>query len=217
MTTALPVLMIVPCAAHHVPPIHAHSTVTRRDSIEKPDAAQHRVARLLGQPQDARRRRRPTRLPRHFLTLPRMKTVSTWLGFMRLTTALGALLSGQTLMRSARSMTMSASLPGVSVPTLLSRSAQRAPCDGGEFEHVAAGEQRRQVLLAVAPALQDEQALEIEDRPHHAEHVLPDGRRVIGAQRRAQAVVERLLDRRHAVAPSPFRAAASARYGRRCP
>jgi len=63
----------------------------------------------------------------------------------------GALLSGgQTLSRSALSSTTSASLPGVSVPTLCSRPAQCA-LDCSEFEHVAAGEQRGQVLRAGAP------------------------------------------------------------------
>src|SRR5579863_7458187 len=38
----------------------------------------------------------PTRLPRHFFTLPAMKTFSTLLGFIRFTTTPGALLSGVT-------------------------------------------------------------------------------------------------------------------------
>jgi hypothetical protein len=67
----------------------------------------------------------PTRLPRHLRALPAMKTVSTLLGFIRLRTAPGALLSGQTLSRSALSSTMSASLPGVSVATLRSIHADR--------------------------------------------------------------------------------------------
>src|SRR5712672_479717 len=111
----------------------------------------------------------PTRSPRHLRALPAMKTVSTLLGFIRLTTAPGALLSGQTLSRSALSSTMSASLPGVSVPTLRSRPVQ---FDGGEFEHIATGEQRRQVLGAGACPLQHAEALQREGGAHHREGVL---------------------------------------------
>src|SRR6266478_9652655 len=44
--------------------------------------------------------------------------------------------------------------------------------DRGELEHLPAGQQRRQVLLAVARALEDEQTLEGEGRPHDRKEVL---------------------------------------------
>src|SRR5215471_3754000 len=59
-----------------------------------------------------------------------------------LTTVPGALLTGQTVGSSARSSTRSASLPGVSVPILRSRLAQRAPA------MVANSSASRQVMRA---------------------------------------------------------------------
>jgi hypothetical protein len=95
---------------------------------------------------------------------------------------------------------MSASLPGVSVPTLLSRLAQRAP------SMVANSSTSRQVTSGGrfcsprrAP-LQQHQALEREGGAHDGERVLRHGGIDVGAQRRPDAVVERVLDGRQAMA-----------------
>src|SRR5205807_9673618 len=69
----------------------------------------------------------------------------------------------------------------------------------GELEEIAAGQQRRQVLLAVAAALEDLVALEREGRAHDGEEILGDLDAMIGAQRWAKAMVERLLDRGQAM------------------
>jgi hypothetical protein len=53
--------------------------------------------------------------------LPATSTVSTLLVSINVTTVPGTLLTGKTLMRSAASMMMSASLPGDNVPILWSR------------------------------------------------------------------------------------------------
>jgi hypothetical protein len=73
-----------------------------------------------------------------------------------------------------------------------------------EFEHLAAREKRRNVLLVPHPPLQDVQALERERRTHHAEHVLGDRRGVVRAKARAHAVIERILDRGVTVAHGHF-------------
>ena len=72
--------------------------------------------------------------------------------------------------------------------------------DCGEFEQVAGGEQARQVLLAFALALQDLQVLQRRRRPDEHEEILRDGSTVIGGKTRTNAVVERFLDRRAAMA-----------------
>jgi hypothetical protein len=59
--------------------------------------------------------------------LPATITVSTFVRSMSDTTAPGTLLSGATLRASASRMMMSASFPGVSEPTLLSRRSALAP------------------------------------------------------------------------------------------
>ena len=69
----------------------------------------------------------PTSWPLRFITLPPISTVSTFCGPMLVTTAPTALFIGMTLSRSVRSMMMSASLPGVSVPIFFSRPLARAP------------------------------------------------------------------------------------------
>src|SRR5262245_15252274 len=117
----------------------AHGTSPSGVSITKPSTLPH-PSRFILKParrttpsrascasRSTRGKSTPTRLPRHFFTLPAMSTVSTFIGFIRFTTAPAALLSGQTLIRSAANSTTSASLPGVSVPTLLSRLVQREP------------------------------------------------------------------------------------------
>src|SRR5262249_57320434 len=65
------------------------------------------------------------------------------------------------------------------------------PLDGGEFEHVAAGEERRQVLLALARALKDEQALQRERRAHDGEKILSKSHPMVGAQARPHSTVKR--------------------------
>ena len=116
----------------------------------------------------------------------------------------GALLSGQTSSRSAAQHDDVGLLAGRQRADLAVEVGAAGALDGGEFEHVAAGEQRRQVLLALAHALQDMQALQVEGRPHEPEHVLRHRRAVVGAQTRPHAVVERLLDRGHAVGHRHF-------------
>src|SRR5207302_7698079 len=76
--------------------------------------------------------------------------------------------------------------------------------DGCEFEHLPTGDERRQVLLALLRALQDEQPLQVEGRAHDSKKILRHRRGVIRAQRWPYAMVERLLDRRHAVAHRHF-------------
>src|SRR5262249_52068486 len=100
----------------------------------------------------------PTKLPRHFFTFPPMKTVSTWLGFIMFTTVIAALLSGHTSSRSARKTTIGLLAGRERADSICKVGAARA-LDGGEFEHVAAAEQRRQVWLALAGALRDRQRL----------------------------------------------------------
>lgn len=60
-------------------------------------------------------------------TLPATMTVSTLVRSISETTAPGTWLSGATLMRLASRMMMSASFPGVNVPTLLSSLSPLAP------------------------------------------------------------------------------------------
>src|SRR5512138_2371374 len=76
-----------------------------------------------------RRLRRSTssRRPFHFRTLPATITVSTFVRSISDTTAPGTLLTGATLIDWASRMMMSASLPGVSVPVLLSSPRALAP------------------------------------------------------------------------------------------
>src|SRR5262245_10587148 len=67
---------------------------------------------------------------------------------MLVTTAPLALFIGVTANRSVRSRITSASLPGVSVPTLRSSALARAPSMVAKLDHVARGQQLGQVLLA---------------------------------------------------------------------
>ena len=71
--------------------------------------------------------------------------------------------------------------------------------DGGELEHLPTRQQRRQVLLAVAPTLQDEIALRDGGRSHEREEIRRERHGVIGAEAGAHAVVERVLNRRGSV------------------
>lgn len=64
-------------------------------------------------------------LPLH--DLPRDEDVFDVLVSIRVTTVPGTLFIGDTLIRSVASMMMSASLPGVSVPIVLSKCAARVP------------------------------------------------------------------------------------------
>src|SRR2546430_510488 len=54
--------------------------------------------------------------------------------------------------------------------------------DGGELEHLPTRQQRRQVLLAVAPALQHEIALRDGGRSHEREEIRRERHGVIGAE-----------------------------------
>jgi hypothetical protein len=56
---------------------------------------------------------KPSSWPRHFFIWPATKTVSTLVRSISVTTAPGTLFSGATLIASASSRMMSASLPGV--------------------------------------------------------------------------------------------------------
>ena len=74
---------------------------------------------------------------------------------MRFTTAPGALLSGQTFEPVGPQHDDVGLLAGRERADLAVEVGAARALDGGELEHVAAGEQRRQVLLAVARALED--------------------------------------------------------------
>ena len=128
-----------------------------------------------------------------------MNTVSTLLVSISVTTAPAALFSGITLIVSVRSMMMSASLPGVSVPTLAVDVGVARALDRRHLEDLAAREKRREVLFAGQHALVEQRPLQRERGAHHREHVGGHVRFDVHAQARRDAVIERLLDRRHPV------------------
>ena len=72
--------------------------------------------------------------------------------------------------------------------------------DGGEFQHLAHREERRQVLVAGEPLRPDLVLLQREHRPHLGEEVARHRGLDIDAERRPDAQVDRLLYRRVAVA-----------------
>src|SRR5436190_5844553 len=140
----------------------------------------------------------PTSWPLRFITLPAIRTVSTFCGPMLVTTAPTALFIGITLSRSVRSRMMSASLPGVSVPILRSRPLARA-FDGGELEHLARRQELGRVLVAGEPPRPHLVLLQREHGAHLLEEIVGHGGFHIHAERRADAGIDRLLDRRVAV------------------
>jgi hypothetical protein len=99
--------------------------------------------------------------------------------------------SGHGLIRSVRGMTISASFPGLSLPTLSSRLAQRVP------SMVANSSASRQVRSGGGCTLtrlrKTLHALKREDRPHDHENRCY-GHAVVGTRAWAQAMVERVLD-----------------------
>src|SRR5262249_58154263 len=66
--------------------------------------------------------------------------------------------------------------------------------DGGEFEHLTAGQERRQVMRPAARTGKNLHALKSEDRPHDREKIRRDGHAVVGTQARAQTMVDCILD-----------------------
>ena len=93
---------------------------------------------------------------------------------------------------------MSACLPGVSVPIFESRALARA-VDRRELDDLFHGQQLRQVLLAGALAREDLHALQREARAHLVEEIARHLGFDVDAQARADAVRDRLLERRNAV------------------
>ena len=69
----------------------------------------------------------PTSLPFQYTTFPAISTSRTCLGFIIVTIVPGTLFIGHVLMLRASSTMMSASLPGVSVPTLSRTRFDAAP------------------------------------------------------------------------------------------
>ena len=84
----------------------------------------------------------------------------------------------------------------VAEPDGLRRVARR------ELEHVAVADQRRRIVLAaVLPRLR-QHALRGQRRAHLGEHVAREANLDVAAEARADAVIERVLDDRHAAAES---------------
>ena len=133
------------------------------------------------------------------MTLPAMKTASTLLVSIIVTTVPGTLFIGNTLMRSVASRMMSASLPGVSVPILASRWAAARAVDRRQLDRISRGQQARRVPLARECPLIGQRPLQRERRSHVGEHVRRHVALDIDAQAGPDAVIERRLKRRHPV------------------
>jgi hypothetical protein len=71
--------------------------------------------------------------------------------------------------------------------------------DGGHLDDLAAGDERRQILFCGERAFVDESALQGEGCPHDREHIRGHVAFDIDAEARLNAVIERRLERWHAV------------------
>lgn len=71
--------------------------------------------------------------------------------------------------------------------------------DRREFQYVPRGQQRRQILLAVALALQNQCTLQCHCRAHDRERILRHRRVDVRTETRAQTVVQRSLNPRHSM------------------
>src|SRR5262249_48361077 len=110
---------------------------------------------------------------------------------MLVTTAPTALFIGMTLSRAVRSRVMSAALPGGGVETV-----RAGALDGGEFEHLAHGQEFWRILVTREPPRPHLVLLQREDRAHLGKEVVGHRGFHVDAQRGANASVDRLLNRR---------------------
>ena len=142
-------------------------------------------------------------VPFQHTTLSAISTSRTCRGFIMVTIVPGTLFIGQVVMLRASSTTMSASLPGVSVPTFVQDPVRGSARDRGHLDDLT---RRDQLRDRHAPGVAfpegevvGQRTLQAAGAPHQRERV---GRHVgldVGAQAGQEPVIERLLKRRHPV------------------